>query len=172
MSATPPNEPARTDGEYPGPSDPPAADESARAANSSRADDPTRVVNPAGSPGGLAAAPLSGSHTDGSGAGLTLAGPTIEGYALKEEIHRGGQGIVYRAVQLGTKRQVALKLLLEGPFASEATRQRFEREIELAASLRHPNIVTILDSGLSLGRYYFAMEYIDGVRLDRYLSCG
>jgi len=97
-------------------------------------------------------------------------GPRIEGYALKEEIHRGGQGVVYRAVQLGTKRQVALKVLLEGPFAAESTRRRFEREVELAAGLRHPNIVTILDSGLSLGSYYCAMEYIDGVRLDRYLA--
>ncbi len=97
-------------------------------------------------------------------------GPSIEGYALKEEIHRGGQGVVYRAIQLGTKREVALKVLLEGPFAGETTRRRFEREIELAASLRHPNIVTILDSGLSFERYYFAMEYIDGIRLDRFLA--
>ncbi len=111
----------------------------------------------------------------GSGSGVPPGdavplGPGIEGYALKEEVHRGGQGIVYRAVQLGTKRQVALKVLIEGPFASESTRQRFEREIELAAALRHPNIVTILDSGLTLGRYYFAMEFIEGVRLDRYLA--
>ncbi|MGD8450655.1 MAG: protein kinase [Phycisphaerae bacterium] len=94
----------------------------------------------------------------------------IEGYQLIEEIHRGGQGVVYRAVQLGTKRQVALKVLLEGPFASDAARRRFEREIELAASLLHPAIVTILDSGISRGRYYFAMEFVDGLRLDRYLA--
>jgi len=96
--------------------------------------------------------------------------PQVEGYELREEIHRGGQGVVYRAVQLGTKREVALKVLLEGPFAGETTRRRFEREVELAASLRHPHIVTILDSGLSFGRYYFAMEYIDGLRVDRYIA--
>lgn len=123
----------------------------------SHADEPTRVTT--GSGGGAA---------DGSG-DIPL-GPSIEGYVLLEELHRGGQGVVYRALQLGTKRQVALKVLLEGPFASETTRRRFEREIELAASLRHPHIVTILDSGLSRGRYFFAMEYIDGVRLDRYLA--
>lgn len=100
----------------------------------------------------------------------TVLGPQIEGYALEEEVHRGGQGVVYRAVQLGTKRVVALKVMLEGPLASQTTRRRFEREIELAASLRHPNIVTILDSGLSRGRYYFAMEYIAGIRLDRYVA--
>ncbi|MCK4340246.1 MAG: protein kinase [Phycisphaerae bacterium] len=131
--------------------DPPSSE-----SGSSTGDEPTRVSD--------SDAPLTPR-----GAAVPL-GPSIEGYLLKEEIHRGGQGIVYRAIQLGTKRQVALKVLLEGPFATQTTRQRFEREIELAASLRHPNIVTILDSGLSLGRYYFAMEYIDGVRLDRYLA--
>ncbi|MEW6251231.1 MAG: protein kinase, partial [Planctomycetota bacterium] len=127
-------------------------------------DEPTRITQlPARSGAGLT--PMTSA-----GSGAIELGPTIEGYALKEELHRGGQGVVYRAIQLGTKRQVALKVLLEGPYASETTRRRFEREIELAASLRHPNIVTILDSGLSLGRYYFAMEYIEGVRLDRYLA--
>ena len=110
------------------------------------------------------------SGSGGPAEDVTATTPTIAGYELREEIHRGGQGVVYRAVQLGTKREVALKVLLEGPFASESARRRFEREIELAAGLRHPNIVTILDSGLSLGRYYFAMEYIAGERLDRYLA--
>lgn len=118
-------------------------------------DDPTRV---------------SGDADPGAGRRSNPAGPTIEGYQLEEEIHRGGQGVVYRGVQLGTKRTVAVKVLLEGPFAGESTRRRFEREIELAAGLRHPNIVTILESGVSLGRYYFAMEYIAGERLDRYLA--
>ncbi|MCH7871311.1 MAG: protein kinase, partial [Planctomycetes bacterium] len=94
--------------------------------------------------------------------------PRIEGYVLKDELHRGGQGIVYRALQIGTKREVALKVLLEGPFASDDTRRRFEREVELAASLKHPNIVTILDSGVDHGRYYYAMEYIQGERLGHY----
>lgn len=95
--------------------------------------------------------------------------PAIEGYELITEIHRGGQGVVFRAFQRSTKREVALKVLLEGAYASETARRRFEREVELAASLRHPNIVTILDSGLSLGRMYFAMEFIEGQRLDQYL---
>ncbi|MBK9126502.1 MAG: protein kinase [Phycisphaerales bacterium] len=116
-------------------------------------------------------APRPGSAGSGVAGGRPVAGGAhLEGYELREEIHRGGQGVVYRAVQLGTKREVALKVLLEGPFASETTRRRFEREIELAASLRHPNIVTILESGISLGRYYFAMEFIHGQRLDRYLA--
>ncbi len=127
----------------------------------------------AAAPAGSGTGPDERTLISGSGVpadDVTATVPTIAGYELREEIHRGGQGVVYRAVQLGTKREVALKVLLEGPFASESTRRRFEREIELAAALRHPNIVTILDSGLSLGRYYFAMEYIAGERLDRYLA--
>ncbi len=123
--------------------------------NSSAGDEPTRV---------------SDRGSGGSAAQIALRGAQIEGYVLQDEVHRGGQGVVYRALQLGTKREVALKVLLEGPFASDTARRRFEREVELAASLRHPSIVTILDSGVSFGRYYFAMEFIDGLRLDRYLA--
>ncbi len=114
--------------------------------------------------------PPENPSNDETAFGEQPTGPRIQGYALKEELHRGGQGVIYRAIQLGTKREVALKVLLEGPFAGESTRLRFEREVELAAALRHPNIVTILDSGLSMGRYYFAMELIRGERLDRYLA--
>jgi len=121
---------------------------------STGADDPTRVSGSAPAPG----------------ADLSAAQAMVAGYELVSELHRGGQGVVYRAVQLGTKRPVALKVLLEGPFASEATRRRFEREVELAASLRHPNIVAILDSGISQGRHYLAMELIEGLRLDHYLK--
>jgi tetratricopeptide (TPR) repeat protein len=94
----------------------------------------------------------------------------IEGYEILHEIHRGGQGVVYKAVQLATKRTVALKVLLYGPYASAKQQHRFEREIDLVASLKHPNIVTIYDSGLAQGRHYFAMEYIHGQSLAAYLS--
>ena len=95
---------------------------------------------------------------------------SIPGYQILHEIHRGGQGVVYKAVQLATKRTVALKVLLHGPYASARQQHRFEREIDLVASLQHPNIVTVYDSGLAQGRHYFAMEYIHGLSLDAYLS--
>jgi non-specific serine/threonine protein kinase/serine/threonine-protein kinase len=94
----------------------------------------------------------------------------IEGYDILRELHRGGQGVVYKAIQRATKRTVALKVLLQGPYATAKQRHRFEREIDLVASLQHPNIVTLYDSGLSAGRHYFAMEYIHGQPLDAYLS--
>lgn len=96
--------------------------------------------------------------------------PFIEGYKIIREIGRGGMGAVYLAVQESTKREVGLKVLLEGPFASTTAKRRFEREVELAAQLDHPNIVTILDSGITSGRYFCAMRFIEGRRLDRYIA--
>ena len=113
-----------------------------------------------------------GPHTPSSEVRLQDAGAPpapIEGYRTLRELGRGGMGVVYLAVQESTKRQVALKVLLEGPFASPKSRRRFEREVELAALLDHPGIATVLDSGLLRGRYYFAMRFVDGVRLDRYV---
>ncbi len=93
----------------------------------------------------------------------------IEGYTILKELGRGGMGLVYLAVQQSTKRKVALKVLLDGPFATEKARRRFEREVELVAQLDHSNIVTILESGVDSGRYYFAMRYVEGQRLDKYI---
>ncbi|MCA9126040.1 MAG: protein kinase [Planctomycetales bacterium] len=94
----------------------------------------------------------------------------IDGYELLEEIHRGGQGVVYKALQSSTKRQVALKFLHAGPFAGREVKKRFEREVELASSLRHAGIVRIFDSGLTSGQYFYVMDYIDGMQLDHFVT--
>ncbi len=97
----------------------------------------------------------------------------IPGYTLIEELRRGGQGVVYKALQENTRRVVAIKMLTGGAFASARQRARFEREVELAASLKHPNIVTIFDGGLvEGGQFAFAMEYVDGVRMDEWKPPG
>ncbi|NOG55447.1 MAG: serine/threonine protein kinase [Planctomycetes bacterium] len=128
----------------------------------------------AGSPGTRA----HGEQAQGSAAASRWAeeaGPAagrlleIDGYEIGEEIHRGGQGVVYRARQVATNREVAVKVLLAGTFATERQRLRFEREIELAAALRHPNIVTVHDSGRTAdGSEYLVMEYVRGQPLDAY----
>jgi tetratricopeptide (TPR) repeat protein len=99
---------------------------------------------------------------------LTL--PTIGGYVLHEEIGRGGMGVVYKALQVSTKRVVALKVILGGSFASASVRRRFKREVELAARLKHPGIVRVLESGRVQRQRYYAMDYVDGVPLNRYLA--
>ncbi|MBU0755632.1 MAG: serine/threonine-protein kinase [Planctomycetes bacterium] len=93
--------------------------------------------------------------------------PEIEGYSRIVEIRRGGQGVVYRCRQSSTNRIVAVKVLLDGLFASEINRFRFRREIESVARLRHPHIVRIYDSGVALdGRLFYVMEYIHGLPVD------
>lgn len=96
--------------------------------------------------------------------------PEIDGYEILDEIHRGGQGIVYRARERATDRVVALKLLLAGVFASRQERHRFEREIDLLAHLDHPNVVPIFHSGTTReGHPFCVMPYIEGDRLDDFV---
>ncbi|MCJ7728653.1 MAG: serine/threonine protein kinase, partial [Sedimentisphaerales bacterium] len=92
----------------------------------------------------------------------------IEGYQLIEELPRGGQAAVYKALHIATKTYVAIKILLPTLLASERARYYFEREAELIATLEHPNIVSIRDSGIIHGQYYFVMQYIEGQPLNRY----
>jgi eukaryotic-like serine/threonine-protein kinase len=98
---------------------------------------------------------------------LGLSGvPEILGYDQLRELARGGQGVVYSAIQQSTKRPVALKVLADTPWAGRS-RLRFDREVELAASLKHPGIVHVYDSGNTTdGRRFLAMELIEGQRLD------
>ncbi|MBP7050947.1 MAG: serine/threonine protein kinase [Phycisphaerae bacterium] len=95
---------------------------------------------------------------------------TFEGYQLLEELPQGGQAVVYKAVHKATKAKVALKVLLPSLIGSAKARQYFKQEVELAASLNHPGIVAIRDSGISQGQYYFSMNYIHGQPLDRYVQ--
>ncbi len=78
-------------------------------------------------------------------------------------------GTVWQAVQLSTRRDVALKLMSIGA-ASPRARIRFDREVEITAQLEHPNIARIYDSGLLHGNYYYAMELIHGQPLDEYVD--
>ena len=93
----------------------------------------------------------------------------LDGYEIVGRVEYGGQGIVYRAIQLSTKRTVALKVLLDGPLATERQRYRFAREVELVSRLQHPNIATVFDSGIIRGRMYFAMEFVAGLPIDDYI---
>src|SRR3954470_4222961 len=94
--------------------------------------------------------------------------PKVDGFTIIGPLGEGGMGVVWEAVQLSTRRRVALKLLSEASLGSAKRRSRFVREVELAASLEHPNIARIYDSGLDHGVYHYAMELVRGLTLDEY----
>jgi serine/threonine protein kinase len=93
-------------------------------------------------------------------------------YELIREVSRGAQGIVYRARQPNTQRDIALKRLIAGSLATPAMRARFEREVEAAAGLRHPNLVTVYGMEFVDGQPLLAMEWIDGEPIDRWARDG
>lgn len=86
-------------------------------------------------------------------------------YELRGELGRGAMGAVFRARDPQLGRDVALKIILAGQFASAAERRRFLAEAEHAARLDHPNIVPIYQSGETDGRAWFAMKLIEGTTL-------
>lgn len=112
--------------------------------------------------------PSSGAHS-GLNDGTVLPPDSFTGYRILREIHRGGQGIVYEAIQQSTDRTVAIKVLKRGPFADTAELARFDREVHVLSRLNHPNIVTIHDRGSSAGHAFLVMDYVAGRTLDQYL---
>src|SRR5215211_3392590 len=78
-------------------------------------------------------------------------------------------GLVYLAEQLGPRRPVALKLLLDPATVSEGFHTRFLRESELAASIDHPNVLPVYDAGETDEVLWIAMRYVDGIDLQALL---
>jgi serine/threonine-protein kinase len=87
-------------------------------------------------------------------------------YLLLERLGRGGMGQVYKARHRPMKRVVALKVLRPDHVADPAALQRFRREMQAAAQLSHPNIVTVFDAAQVGDVHFLAMEYIDGLDLS------
>src|SRR5205807_5004994 len=96
--------------------------------------------------------------------------PRIPFYEVHRVLGRGGAGVVYEARHLRLNRSVALKMLLAGPYAGPAERERFLREAEAVAGLRHPNVVQLYDVGEVDGRAYFTMELVEGGSLAQQIQ--
>jgi serine/threonine-protein kinase len=86
-------------------------------------------------------------------------------YRLLDRLGEGGMGHVYKAMHVAMSRVVALKIVRPDLVADDKTLKRFRREIQAAAQLAHPNIVTVFDASQIGDTHYLAMEFIDGVDL-------
>ncbi len=83
-------------------------------------------------------------------------------YRILRKLGTGGMANVYLAEDEVLGRRVAIKILNDRHAGDEQFVERFRREAKNAASLSHPNIVSIYDRGEAEGTYYIAMEYLDG----------
>jgi serine/threonine protein kinase len=88
-----------------------------------------------------------------------------EAYEIRELVGRGGFAEVYSAWDAKGQRVVAIKTLRQDVPASPAHRERFRREIEAVAPLRHPNIIPVLEIGEGEGMAWFAMPLVEGESL-------
>jgi hypothetical protein len=101
----------------------------------------------------------------GPGGPVALDVPELGRHDCYEEVGRGGMGVVYRARDLVLGRDVALKIIRPDLIEGSDAVQRFYREAQAAAALRHPNIVPIHGMGLHEGRHCFTMPLLSGGNL-------
>lgn len=97
------------------------------------------------------------------------AQPMIGRFEIRRELGRGGHGVVYLAFDPLLKRDIALKVPRPEYLVSEVTRQRFQREAQLAARLDHPNLVTIHEVGTTGPITYLVTSYCPGPSLATWL---
>jgi len=98
-------------------------------------------------------------------------------YAIAREVGQGAMAKVYEALDTDLQRKVALKILNASPNAhpeeAAVEEERFLREARMLASVpKHPNIVGIYDAGITGGRRYLAMEFVDGIPMDQWCKKG
>jgi len=92
--------------------------------------------------------------------------PDIGKYHILELVGEGAMGVVYKARDSVLDRTVAVKVMNDAIARSDELRTRFLREAQAAASLQHPNVVSIYDLGEVDGHLYIAMEYVPGADLE------
>ncbi|HTU03812.1 MAG TPA: protein kinase [Candidatus Sulfotelmatobacter sp.] len=96
--------------------------------------------------------------------------PAALRYRILAELGRGGMGIVYRAEDTILQRVVAYKVLPDAIRQDTKAMQAFLQEARIAASLHHPNIVTVYDAGQTEQEAYIVMEYVEGRSLQELLD--
>lgn len=89
----------------------------------------------------------------------------IGGYEVIRTLGQGGMGVVYLARQPALHRNVAIKVLSLAHISNSESIQRFEAEARIAAALRHPNIVQVIEFGTDEAGPFIAMEFVEGLTL-------
>jgi tRNA A-37 threonylcarbamoyl transferase component Bud32/tetratricopeptide (TPR) repeat protein len=97
----------------------------------------------------------------------TEGGLDLPRYEIRARLGEGSTALVYNAWDRELKRPVALKVLRESSSFSDVARQRFRREAQAAAGLRHPNVVMVYDAGEHEGRLFLVMELVEGHTLGK-----
>jgi len=98
--------------------------------------------------------------------------PDIGKYKIIELVGEGAMGVVYRARDSVLDRSVAIKVMNDSIARQDDLRRRFLHEAQAAASLQHPNVVTIYDLGDLDGHLFIAMEFVEGIDLEKLMDSG
>ncbi|WP_196141146.1 protein kinase [Aliikangiella sp. G2MR2-5] len=99
--------------------------------------------------------------------------PLLDGYKINKEFASGGMAKIYDAVQISLNRPVAIKFLSKQLLTHREAKELFERESLIIAQLNHPNIVQVIDKGISKeSQPYFVMEKLKGIDLSQLLGGG
>ncbi|HFE46574.1 MAG TPA: serine/threonine-protein kinase PknK, partial [Nannocystis exedens] len=115
---------------------------------------------------------MSSRHSSSLGDGYLDGRPIARRYVIHEVVGEGGMGCVYRANDLLTGADVAIKIL-GAEHSDERARERFRREAEILANVRHPGIVAHLDHGFVDNHSpYLVMEWVEGENLRTCLHRG
>ena len=101
---------------------------------------------------------------------VELTGKVFAGFEILAKLGQGGMGAVYKARQLVLNRIVALKVMAPQLSQDPAYVARFMREAASAAKLNHTNMVLVHTAGQSNGVYYIAMEFVDGLSLQKHIA--
>ena len=96
----------------------------------------------------------------------TQVGQAFGNYQLERELGQGGMGTVYLAKDSGLNRYVALKILRSDLGDDPSFSRKFLEEVEVTASLAHPNIIRVFTLGEQEGRLYLVMEHLDEPSLE------
>ena len=86
------------------------------------------------------------------------------------ELGRGAMGVTYKAFDVDLHCPVTLKVISEKYLGDESARLRFLREARAAASLRHPNVASVLHLGRTGSSYFYAMEFVEGETLEKLIK--